>query len=97
MLFFLEPSIRRRVVAFEADNYKHPALGILQSLCFKVTSKHPQQVNRGVSFHAIQSEALNLLSGDLPIDTVLKKLHALFLTNPTLNKNKLTTPRNIKT
>jgi len=63
----------------------------------KVTSKHPQQVNCSVSFHAIKSETLNLLSSDLPIDKVLKKLRALFLTNPTLNKNKPTTPRNIKT
>jgi hypothetical protein len=63
----------------------------------KVTSKHPQQVNRRVSFHAIKSEALNLLSSDLSIDKVLKKLRALFLTNPTLNKNQPTTPRNIKT
>ena len=39
----------------------------------KVTSQNPQQVNRSVSFHAIKSEALNLLSSDLPIDKVLKK------------------------
>jgi hypothetical protein len=57
----------------------------------KMTRKHPQPVNRSVSFHAINSEALNLLS------KVLKKLRALFLTNPTLNKKKTTIPRNIKT
>ena len=63
----------------------------------KNTSINPQQVNHNVSFHALKSEALNLLLSDIPIPTVLNKLHALFLTNPTLNKNKPSIPRNKKT
>jgi len=63
----------------------------------KTTSKNQQKVNRSVSFHAIKSEALNLLFSDMPINIIFNKLQKLFLTNPTLDKKKPTTPRNPKT
>lgn len=63
----------------------------------KTTSKNQQKVNRSVSFHAIKSEALNLLFSDMPINKIFNKLQKLFLTNPTLDKKKPTTPRNPKT
>lgn len=63
----------------------------------KTTSKHQQKVNHSVSFHAIKTEALNLFFSDVPISKVLNKLRKLFLTNPTLDKKKPTTPRNTKT
>lgn len=68
-----------------------------QILTTKNTSVNSQPVNHNVSFHAIKSEALNLLLSDIPIPKVLKKLRALFLTNPTLNKKKPHTPRNKRT
>jgi len=55
----------------------------------KTTSKNQQKVNRSVSFHAIKSEALNLLFSDMPINIIFNKLQKLFLTNPTLDKNQL--------
>ena len=67
-----------------------------QFLNTKNTSINPQQVNHHVSFHAIKSATLNLLWGDIPIPKVLHKLRALFLTNPTLNKKKPSTPRHKK-
>jgi hypothetical protein len=68
-----------------------------ENLKVKETSKNPQKINRNVSFHAIKSEALNLLFSNIPIDKVLSKLRALFLTNPTLDKKKPPTTRNTKT
>ncbi|MEZ5673291.1 MAG: hypothetical protein R3E08_13305 [Thiotrichaceae bacterium] len=43
-------------------------------------------MNHSVSFHALKTEALNLLLSNMPISKVLNKLHKLFLTNPTLDK-----------
>ena len=63
----------------------------------KTTSKNQQKVNHSVSFHALKTEALNLLLSNMPISNVLNKLQKLFLTNPTLDKKKPTTPRNTKT
>ena len=68
-----------------------------QILSTRNTSVNSQQVNHNVSFHAIKSEALNLLLSDVPIPKVLKKLRALFLTNPTLNKKKPHPPRKKRT
>jgi 3-polyprenyl-4-hydroxybenzoate decarboxylase len=67
-----------------------------QVLNTKNTSINPQPVNHHVSCHAIKSEALNLLLSDIPIPKVLHQLRALFLTNPTLNKKKPSTPRHKK-
>ena len=63
----------------------------------KNTTVNSQPVNHNVSFHAIKSEALNLLLSDISIPKVLKKLRTLFLTNPTLNKKKPHLPRNNRT
>lgn len=63
----------------------------------KTTSKNQQKVNHSVSFHAIKTEALNLLFSKTPIDKVLNKLRKLFITNPTLDKKKSPTPRIPKT
>jgi len=38
-----------------------------------------------------------LLFSDMPINKIFNKLQKLFLTNPTLDKKKPTTPRNPKT
>jgi len=41
-----------------------------------------QTVNSAVSFNTIKHKIVDLLYSDIPIDTVLAKMHALFLTNP---------------
>ena len=48
--------------------------------------KHPQQVNRMVSFHAIKSHAFELFASDVPIEQVVERLTALFLRNPTCSR-----------
>lgn len=51
---------------------------------------NPQQVNHCTSFNAIKSRAFDLLLSDIPIDTVLDELTALFLKRPlviVLDKN----------
>jgi hypothetical protein len=59
----------------------------------KETSQ-PQKVNRAVSFNAIKNEALSLLLlSDLEVKPLLKKLTALFLTNPCSERNKRNPPR----
>ncbi len=63
----------------------------------KTTSKNQQKVNHCVSFHAIKTEALNLLFSKVPISKVLNKLRKLFVTHPTLDRKKPTTPRIFKT
>lgn len=57
-------------------------------------TKYPQTVNRAVSFNAIKNQALDLLFSDGPIGPLLEKLTALFLTNPCLERNHRTPPRN---
>jgi hypothetical protein len=46
------------------------------------TTKNKQQVNHAVSFHAIKTQALNLLLSRQPTETVMNCLEKLFLTNP---------------
>ena len=58
--------------------------------------RHPQTVNRAVSFNAIKNEAFDLLMGDLETGPLLEKLTALFLTNPSLDRKGRNPPR-IKT
>ena len=48
--------------------------------------RHPQTVNRSVSFKALKNEALDLLLGNLETGPLLKRLTALFLTNPSLER-----------
>ena len=45
-------------------------------------TKNKQQVNHAVSFHAIKTQALNLLLSHQPTETVMNRLENLFLTNP---------------
>lgn len=56
-------------------------------------TRHKQQVNRAVSFNAIKNHALEILFSDEDSDTVLKKLEALFLTNPTCSRENRNPPR----
>ena len=46
-------------------------------------TRHPQTVNRAVSFNAIKHHALDLLWSDLDTQPLIKRLTALFLTHPT--------------
>ena len=55
--------------------------------------RHPQTVNRAVSFNAIKNEALALLLGGLATGPLLEKLTALFLTNPCLDRKGRNPPR----
>ena len=48
--------------------------------------RHPQTVNRAVSFNAIKNEALALLLGGLATGPLLERLTALFLTNPCMER-----------
>ncbi|MGI9210916.1 MAG: transposase, partial [Methylococcaceae bacterium] len=50
--------------------------------------RHPQQVNRAVSFNAIKNQALDLLLGELETAELLERLTALFLQNPTLVRER---------
>lgn len=55
--------------------------------------RHPQQVNRAVSFNAIKNEALGLLMGGMEAGPLLERLTALFLQNPTLVRKGRNPPR----
>jgi len=55
--------------------------------------RHPQVVNRAVSFNAIKNEALELLLGKQETKPLLEQLTALFLTNPTLLRKGRNPPR----
>ena len=49
----------------------------------------PQQVNRAVSFHALKEYAIEILYSDDNIDSIIKRLEELFLTNPiSVRKNR---------
>lgn len=56
-------------------------------------NKYPQKVNRSVSFNAIKNQALDLLLGDEKIDSLEKKLTALFLMNPISDRKHRKPPR----
>jgi hypothetical protein len=57
------------------------------------TTRHPQTVNRAVSFNAIKDRALDLLFSDLDTATLCQRLTTLFLTNPTLDRPQRHPPR----
>ena len=59
-------------------------------------TKHPQQVNRAVSFNAIKNQALDILLHDTDTDLILSKLERLFLTNPTCSRENRKVPRKKK-
>ena len=55
--------------------------------------RHPQAVNRAVSFNAIKNEALGLLLGGGEPGPLFERLTALFLQNPTLDRPARRPPR----
>ena len=55
--------------------------------------RHPQTVNRAVSFNAIKHHALDLLWSDLDTQPLIERLTALFLTNPTCARPQRRPPR----
>jgi hypothetical protein len=57
------------------------------------TTIHAQAVNRAVSFNAIKDRALDLLFSDVDTATLCRRLTALFLTNPTLDRPQRHPPR----
>lgn len=57
------------------------------------TTQHPQTVNRAISFNAIKHHALDLLCGDLDTPSLMERLTALFLTNPTCARPQRRPPR----
>jgi hypothetical protein len=56
-------------------------------------TRHPQRVNRAVSFNAIKHNAFDILLGDEDADTIRERLTALFLTNPTSYREGRNPPR----
>jgi len=56
-------------------------------------TRHPQTVNRAVSFNAIKNHALHLLSSNLDTLVLIEQLTALFLTNPTCDRPQRQPPR----
>jgi hypothetical protein len=56
-------------------------------------TRHPQRVNRAVSFNAIKHNAFDILFGDEDAETIRKRLTALFLTNPTTYREGRNPPR----
>jgi hypothetical protein len=56
-------------------------------------ARHPQAVNRAVSFNAIKNEALGLLLGNGDPALLAGRLTALFLQNPTLERKGRNPPR----
>jgi hypothetical protein len=89
------------VEAIKQDFYATVFLSGLESLLTDAAqaqldakkTKYPQTVNRAVSFNAIKNCALDLLFSDMPLDPLLEKLTALFLTNPCLERNHRHPPR----
>jgi hypothetical protein len=55
--------------------------------------KYRQQVNHAVSFHAIKTHIIALLTGTEPIAQVVQKLQQLFLANPTTVRPERIVPR----
>lgn len=56
-------------------------------------TRHPQTVNRAVSFNAIKHHALDLLSSYLDTQPLIERLTALFLTHPTSARPQRRPPR----
>lgn len=56
-------------------------------------TRHPQTVNRAVSFNAIKHHALDLWWSNLDTHPLIERLTALFLTNPTSVRPQRHPPR----
>ena len=55
--------------------------------------RHRQRVNRAVSFHALKTRVVDLLLSAQPVEQVLDKLHALFVTHPVAHRPERQVPR----
>lgn len=64
-----------------------------QDLLDTKETRHPQAVNRAISFNAIKNQALDLLLGDRETGPLLERLTESFLTNPTLAREGRNPPR----
>jgi hypothetical protein len=67
--------------------------GTAQARLDEKKTRHPQQVNQAVAFHAIKDRALELLLSDLDTETLCQRLTEVFLTNPTLKRKDRNPPR----
>mgnify|MGYP006284592717 CR=1 FL=1 len=56
-------------------------------------TRHPQQVNQAVAFHAIKAQALDMLLSNMDPDTLCRRLTELFLMNPTSQRQDRNPPR----
>ena len=57
------------------------------------TVRHPQKVNKAVSFNVIKNQALDLLFGSCAPDEVIEKLRTLFLMNVVCDRRERIVPR----
>jgi hypothetical protein len=56
-------------------------------------TRHPQTVNRAVSFNAIKNQAFDLLFSNLDTHTLTEQLTTLFLKNPSSQRRERNPPR----
>ena len=59
----------------------------------QVERQHTRQVNRAVSYHAIKSHLVELLSGHDAPKAVLEKLHSLLIASPVVQRPARASPR----
>lgn len=59
----------------------------------EVERQHTRQVNRAVSYHAIKSHLVELLSGHDAPKAVLEKLHSLLIASPVVQRPARASPR----
>ena len=52
------------------------------------SNKHPQKVNKVVSFNTIKNHIIDLFYKEKDIDVLLEKLTRLFMTNPVLVRDR---------
>ena len=93
----------RTVEAVRQDVYSTVFVSNLESLLIAPANqqlkehsdalKHRQQVNHAVSFHAIKSHIIALLTSQEPLPQVLSKLEQFFLANPTTVRPDRKVPR----
>lgn len=95
----LENFSGKTVEAVKQDFYATIYLSGLESLLTETAqttlddrsadNKHPQQVNRAISFNTIKNHAFELLTSDTDDDLLLDKLPQLFLLKPnSVRKNR---------
>lgn len=94
----------RSVEAVQQDVYSTVFVSNLESILIgpaneqlkedSAALKHQQQVNHAVSFHALKSHIIALLSSQEPIPQVVSYLQQLFLANPITVRPQRRVPRN---